>query len=1126
MNSLYKEDILSGIRSSPRFIELERAIAAGAPLPPLSGIDGPVVALLAALLASRNAATVALVYPTEREAETAVADLATFGFDCLRVPSWGTAAYRPVGLRSPAFAERAAALCALPTAGPSVVAMGLRAALAPTPAPEDLAHSSIPLKRGMGIDPESLADRLSRNGYLRVPRVTIRGEFALRGEVLDIYPATGDQAIRAVFEYDEIDKIARFDPVTQSTLGLAESVAVPPLKERTWDEAALDRLERWANREFGTAAHPIIEQLRERGEAEGEELFFPVAWDERSCALDFLAPGSIVIFHDRERMAAQDEALRREYEGLYRRAREEAEVPPPETQLLEFGELPSDTGRTISTYALSSGESRLSFGFEPPRSFFGNINYLREEIRTMSEGGYSVHVFAESDQQAERIGVLLSGYPATIHPSGISSGFVNRELSLMVVAEGEIFGRRKRVPRSVKSARSQVIDTFVELSEGDYVVHVNYGIGRFVGIERMRAMGNERDYVKIEYADEETVFVPIEQANLVQRYIGNEGESPRLDRIGSKSWESRKNRVRKAVEQLAERLIRIYARRKTSRGFAFPPDGEWQYQFEAAFPYEETKDQLQCIADVKADMESDRPMDRMICGDVGYGKTEIAMRACFKAVASGKQAAFLAPTTILAEQHFENLQDRLRDFPVRIAMLSRFVEPKERKKAIEGLKAGSIDLVVGTHRVLQKDVEFKDLGLLVIDEEQRFGVKDKERLKEVRATVDCLTLTATPIPRTLHMSLLKIRDMSVLTTPPRNRHPIHTVVDEFDEQAVAAAIRKEVARGGQVFYLHNRVQSLEDTRVYISNLVPEVLVETAHGQMDPEEIEDVMHRFVHNGFHVLVSTTIIENGIDIPNVNTIIIDRADMYGISQLYQLRGRVGRSDRVAYAYLFYPDGRALSELAMKRLQIISDFTELGSGFKIAMKDLEVRGAGNLLGREQSGDIYAVGFDLYLKLLEEAVAKMTESGEIEEEPYLELEYAGYIPDDYVSGPTVKMEIYKKIASIVNQDDLDALHAELEDRFGPLPEDVQSLLSLAEIRVLARRLSIASIKERKGVITLEFSKVSKVSVERLLALMRESSGRIKLDPERPNVLMVTAGQIGLKEKSEYLREKLAALAG
>jgi transcription-repair coupling factor (superfamily II helicase) len=679
----------------------------------------------------------------------------------------------------------------------------------------------------------------------------------------------------------------------------------------------------------------------------------------------------------------------------------------------------------------------------------------------------------------------------------------------------------------LNQVKSSPIDSFVELNPGDFVVHLNYGIGLFKGIERVYALGHERDYVKIEYQDDEAILVPIEQVNLVQRYIGNSGNPPRLDKVGSKSWESRKGRVQESVEVMAKELLSIYSKRKTVPGFAFPADSEWQVLFEAAFPFEETVDQIRCVDEIKADMESPHPMDRLVCGDVGYGKTEVAVRACFKAVMGGKQTAFLAPTTILAEQHYNTFQERFNRFPVKTAMLSRFVKPREAKRVLAALEKGEVDILVGTHRIIQKDVVFKDLGLLVVDEEQRFGVRDKERLKKLKANVDCLSLSATPIPRTLHMSLLKIRNMSLLTTPPRNRHPIETIISEFDEARIAAAIRAEAERGGQVFYLHNRVDTLKETRIMLEQLVPEMTIETAHGQMDAQDLEDVMYRFIHGSFQVLVSTTIIENGIDIPNVNTIIIDRSDMYGISQLYQLRGRVGRSDRVAYAFLFYPRGKVLTELAIRRLQVISDFTELGSGFKIAMKDMEIRGVGNLLGREQSGDIYSVGFDLYLRLLDEAVQKLTvDNYEAETETLLELEYSGFIPENYIDGQQEKIEMYKKIAAVRKREELDSLHAEFIDRFGPLPDEAASLLALAEIRIICRDLAVFSLKEKKGIVRVEFGKVSKVQVDRLLRLIKESLGRVKLDPKEPNVILLQTGSIRLKEKSEFIREKLAALIG
>ena len=663
------------------------------------------------------------------------------------------------------------------------------------------------------------------------------------------------------------------------------------------------------------------------------------------------------------------------------------------------------------------------------------------------------------------------------------------------------------------------------MTPGDYIVHVNYGIGLFKGIERVKAMGTERDYIKLEYADEEIAFVPIEQVNMVQRYIGSENEKPRLDRIGSKNWSARKAKVQQKVEEIAEKLIDLYSKRQASRGFPFPKDTEWNAAFEAAFPYEDTPDQFSATQEIKADMEKPVPMDRLVCGDVGYGKTEIAMRAAFKAVMGGKQVAFLAPTTILAEQHFENSQERFKNFPVTIAQLSRFVSPTEQKKIISKIASGEIDIIIGTHRILQKDVIFKNLGLMIIDEEQRFGVKDKEKLKTLKTNIDCLAMSATPIPRTLHMSLLKIRDMSLLTTPPQNRQPIETAIEEYNDEKVARAIRNEVQRGGQVFYLHNRVETLEETRLKLENLVPEMLVETAHGKMTSEELDDIFRRFKMGGFHILVATTIIENGIDIPNVNTIIIDRADMYGVSQLYQLRGRVGRSDRKAYAYLFYPQNKALSEVAMKRLQVISDFTELGSGFKIAMKDMEIRGAGNLLGKDQSGEVYAVGFEMYLTLLNSAIERLSNSDwTAPEEVLLELEYTGFIPDTYIKDTQTKMELYKKIASVQTQDSLNSVWEELFDRFGPIPDEVSSLLSLAKIRIICNKLSISSLKEKKGIVQVEFSKVSKVNIDKLLGLIKTSSGRVKLNSAKPNQIILQTEAIDLKSKSEFIKEKLEQL--
>ena len=814
-------------------------------------------------------------------------------------------------------------------------------------------------------------------------------------------------------------------------MGAADHLVLHPLKEILWDDDKIERLRRALPEE---GAEEIIESLETRRGFRGEELFYPMAASEASDApsspnslkapkkhtiADFLGPRGVSVYVDEERLESADESMAKEFGELYRRALDEGlTVPPPEELTVPLLQVRESQKRSLSFRSLprEGEEPPRKLPCDPARSFFGNISYMKDEFSALLKAGYRIFVFAESESQAGRIEYLLRDLEGVqVGAASLSAGFglsARQDEKIIVVQENEIFGRRRKAPESVSRAKSAAIETFVDLNPGDLVVHINHGIGRFEGIRRIQAAGAERDYIEILYRGDETVFVPIEQVNLVQRYIGREGTSPRLDRIGGPSWEKKKARVKKSAADLADHLIKLYARRQSAAGFAFPKDDDFQISFEAAFPWQETDDQLAAAAEVKSDMERPKPMDRLICGDVGYGKTEIAMRAAFKSVMGGRQAAYLCPTTILAEQHHETFTERFKRFPVTIAMLSRFVSAAERKTVLDGLKTGEVDIVIGTHRILSKDVSLKNLGLIIIDEEQRFGVKDKERLKELKSSVDCLTLSATPIPRTLHMSLLKIRDMSLLKTPPSNRRPIETFIQAFSDQVVANAVRREVERGGQVFYLHNRVESLQAVQIYLQRLLPEVFVESAHGQMPPRELEDVMHRFIHGAFQVLVSTTIIENGIDIPNVNTIIIDRADIYGISQLYQLRGRVGRSARLAYAYLLYPEDRQLSEIAVKRLGVISDFTELGSGFKIAMKDLEVRGAGNLLGPQQSGDVYAVGFDLYLRLLDAAIRERTEDEADQEAPetYLELDYSGFIPDDYIRDDSEKWKSTKKL--------------------------------------------------------------------------------------------------------------------
>lgn len=1122
-----------------------------------------------------------IVVPTETDARDIAEDFsAIFGDAEVHVfPDWGTVPYRPAARGSVTFGKRAGVLSKLLSKKqtitfnekPRIFIFTQRAFMSPLPEPEYLKSLSFKLNKGNKIDTTNIAQKLSIMGYTRVPKVNVRGEFSLRGEVLDIFLPCDEHATRIIFDFDEIESFKEFETDTQTTVGTKEDVLIYPTKEILWTDELIEKVrERMSEYQetaikedgagtsenvitgdfsvhlpFTETAKKYLENLLTglsvSKEAEGEEFLYQLVSDQPHSILDYIDENTFVLFYNYDKQENARLTINREYNKLYRTSREEYPVLPPDIMLSDYEKLLENISKCILFRTLNKEEGgdsvyHYQIGAEPARSFFGNINFMKEELSQLQNAGWNIFIFTDNENQQLRIHEIFKDYtdikddgsvhPVILIPKAISAGFRLPEAKLLVIQENEIFGRRQYVAKSVNKAKSKAIDTFVELNPGDYVVHVNWGIGLFHGIERVKAMGNERDYIKLEYADNEVAFVPIEQVNLVQRYIGNEGDKPRLDRIGSKSWESRKNKVKQAVEDIAQKLIDLYSRRQASVGFAFPKETEWQAAFEAAFPYEDTPDQITVTEEIKADMERPVPMDRLICGDVGYGKTEIAMRAAFKAVMGGKQVAFLAPTTILAEQHYETCKGRFKNFPVKIERLSRFVAPAEQKKILARVASGDVDILVGTHRIIQKDVNFKKLGLMIIDEEQRFGVKDKEKLKVMKNNIDCLTMSATPIPRTLHMSLLKIRDMSLLTTPPQNRQAIETVVDEFTDERVAQAIRREIERGGQVFYLHNRVESLQEIRRRIEALVPEVLVDVAHGQMTSTQLEEIFHRFKMGGFHVLIATTIIENGIDIPNVNTIIIDRADMYGVSQLYQLRGRVGRSDRQAYAYLLYPENKALSEVAMKRLQVISDFTELGSGFKIAMKDMEIRGAGNLLGRDQSGDVYSVGFDMYVRLLNEAVNRLALQKDYKEESevLMEMEYTGFIPDSYIINPQIKMEIYKKIAAVTDDAEFDSVLAELADRFGPIPEEVSSLLALAEIRIICRKLSIKSIKERQGEVAVEFNQVSNISIDKILKLIKDNPGTVRLNSKLPNYIYIKLGKIGLKEKSEFIREKLSQL--
>lgn len=970
------------------------------------------------------------------------------------------------------------------TLNKAIVVLSLRSFVSPFLSPNALSRYSYELKCGNDLDVDSLCSLLVENGYFRVSEAKEEGSFAVKGEVIEIFPFSSEKPYRIYLDWDKIDRITSFDTKSQINETSTRSISIPLIGESEIKKEDLVN---------------IFTLLRD------DDFFF---------------------LKTKEKLDSSFKALKNEAEDRFRISYRANEYSPrPEEYLFSWDSFNNSISKAFVVHEIMKSEY-YHFSVEPSHSYFGNVTFFKDEVSLMIKDGWKIFVLAPTVIQKERLTNVLKSLNIEIEVSSLEYGFIINEKKIAVILDQEIFGRRKRRAKTVVETVSSPLDSFVSLKPGDYVVHINYGIGQFEKIDRVKSGETERDYIKIRYSDDEALYVPIEQTNLIQKYIGNDSKAPKLDKMGSTQWTKKKEKARENAHILASELIHLYAMRQSSQGHPFMKDTDWQIAFEAAFPFTETPDQIKCIDEIKRDMESDKCMDRLVCGDVGYGKTEIAFRAAFKAIMDGKQVAFLAPTVILAQQHYENFLKRVEDFPIKSGLSTRFVSTKENRRVLEGIKNGTIDILFGTHKILSKDVVFKDLGLLIVDEEQRFGVKDKERIKQMKHNIDSLTLSATPIPRTLYMSLLKVRDMSLLTTAPRERLPIDTYIGEYDAELVKKAINRELERQGQVFYLHNRVEDLDLVVMALKHLVPSAIIEAVHGQMNSEKMEDIMHRFIYEGVQVLVSTTVIENGIDIPNVNTIIVDRADRLGLSQLYQLRGRVGRSDRKAYCYLFYPDGTLLNSDALKRLKVLSENTELGSGFKISMKDMEIRGAGNILGREQSGHLEAVGLDMYLRLIEEEINKLTDGEkDVAIDPLVQLDYTGFIPDSYIKNPSEKFEIYKKIASIKREEELEGLKSQISSRYGLMPEEVENLFSIAEIKILSRELMISSLKEYRGVIDCSFNKVSILNPSKVVSLVSLSNGRVKLDPKSFNHITIETGTVSLKDKAQLILETLRRLS-
>ncbi|WP_394220106.1 transcription-repair coupling factor [Halobacillus trueperi] len=967
-------------------------------------------------------------------------------------------------------------------------------------------QSQLPFRVGEEINLDQYLERLVNMGYDRTEMVATPGEFSLRGGIMDVYPLTAEFPYRIELFDTEVDSIRTFDSETQRSHDKRDAVQIGPATELLLKDEdfarAHDRLENAlshslkkltkqdAKETLAQVVEHDLDLLKAKEHFQEIYKYIGYFYEEPVSLLDYLPETGLVILDEMSRIQETANRLDQE-EAEWHNSMLEANQTVRELHLSFDWQ---DAWMKIQHPRLylsvfmrhipnTQPQNIVNISSRQMQQFHGQMNLLKNEMDRWEKQDFSVVILAPDENRKSKIEGVLRDYDMeaviaegevqlplvkpTIITGNISHGFEWPMHKLAVMTENELFKKRTAKPkRKQKMSNAERIKNYQELKVGDYVVHASHGIGKYLGIETLKMGGNHKDFLMVNYSGNDKLYVPIDQIDLIQKYVGSEGKEPKVYKLGGSEWKKVKSRVQSSVEDIADDLIQLYAEREASKGFAFSEDGEMQKDFEAAFPYEETEDQIRCIEEIKSDMERVRPMDRLLCGDVGYGKTEVAIRAAFKAIVDGKQVALLVPTTILAQQHYETLQERFQGFGINIGLMSRFRTKKQQKETTDRLRKGLVDVVVGTHRILSKDMQFKDLGLLIVDEEQRFGVKHKEKIKQLKNNVDVLTLTATPIPRTLHMSMLGVRDLSVIETPPANRFPIQTYVLEYNPIFLREAVEREMARGGQVFFLFNRVENIERMAQQIAELVPEARVTFAHGQMNETELENVMFSFLEGEFDVLVSTTIIETGVDIPNVNTLIVYDADRMGLSQLYQLRGRVGRSNRVAYAYFTYQKDKVLTEVAEKRLQAIKEFTELGSGFKIAMRDLSIRGAGNLLGAQQHGYIDSVGFDMYSQMLKDAIEAKRQGKEPESiqpfQPELDMMLDAYIPDEYIADEKQKIDMYKLFQAIETVEDIHDLRDELIDRFGDYPQEVDNLFRVSSIRLQAKRSRIENVTEKK----------------------------------------------------------------
>ena len=1098
---------------------------------------------------------ICIVTYNELQAKKIIKDLAYFEDNVEYFPKKEILAYDYLTESKDSLFERIEVLNNIINKKAKVIVTTIEAVMQPMIAQETLYKNLLNLKVGQELNLDKLKETLINLGYERYDVIEGKGQFSIRGGIVDI-AVNSKSGVRIELWGDEIDSIRKFNILTQRSTDMLEETSIYPAFEYVLENSIEQVCKKIEESKYAGVLNDIaeedIEQIKSGDYISKIDKYFTFFYNKQESILDYLDKDCIVFLDEISKIKARSENIIKDNETILKGLVEKRKIPIQILeQTMDYIKIIDKTKEKQTIYlenkeigftdvqSMHAKRNGYSFSYREVNFFRSSMDLLFEELQKANKKSKQTVVLCGNYDNAKKLSKLLEEKNikytldenletdivpgVTVLTSGtISTGFESYDLNLLVISASELFvSREKKRTRLSQNFKEGETVIFSDLKIGDYVVHKTHGIGEYIGVNTIKADGVTKDYIKVKYKDNDILYVPISSLDNIRKYIGAEKGAPKINRLGSKDWEKTKARVKNNLREVARELIELYAKRQHSKGYSFSKDTIWQKEFEDSFPYVETDDQLRCIEEVKKDMEAEKPMDRLLCGDVGYGKTEVAIRAAFKACMDQKQVAYLVPTTVLAQQQYESFKERMEKFPIRVDVLNRFRTPKEQKQILEKLEKGELDVVIGTHRILSKDVKFKNLGFLIIDEEHRFGVKDKEKIKEIKTNVDVLTMTATPIPRTLHMSILGIRDMSVIYEPPQNRKPVQTYVLEYDDEIVREAITKELEHDGQVFYLFNNVEGIEAKANKIQALVPEAKIGVAHGQMSGRELEEIMQDFIDKKINVLVCTTILESGIDIPNANSIIVENADRLGLAQLYQIRGRVGRSEKQGYAYIMYKKDKLLSEVADKRLKAIKEFTEFGSGFKIAMRDLEIRGAGSILGEMQHGHMEQVGYDMYCKLLDQVVKEM-KGIQVEEEidVQLDLDVSSYIPDEFIEDSNQKIEIYQEIALCKNEDEIKDITDSIIDRYGNMPKEIEKLLDIARIRNACRAKNIIKVAQKSDKVifyfdekTFDFSVVDN--------LLKKYGMRIKFSPAKNPYVTYKLKNINdiLKEIKEFLQD-------